>query len=312
MARRRRGRPLDGVLLFDKPTGMSSNQALQKVRWLYSAQKAGHTGSLDPLATGMLPICFGNATKFSGHLLDSDKHYRVTALLGSRTDTLDSEGAVIATAPIPELSAERLAETVAAFIGEIDQVPPMYSALKQDGKRLYTLARAGQDVSRAARRVRIYAIRIEALTGDRFVLDVRCSKGTYIRSLVDDIAVALGTYAHVVQLHRLGVGPFEKRPMHSLEKLLEIAETAGSGGGQAALDSLLLPMDAGLAEYPLLRLEPEPAKAVRNGNPVLLSDAPTDGLVRLYDADGFIGLGQAEGGGVIAPKRLVSRPDEAN
>src|SRR5690606_13784064 len=194
---RRKGRPVDGVLLLDKARGVTSNRALQQVRRLFDAAKAGHTGSLDPLATGMLPVCLGEATKVSGFLLDADKHYRVTAKLGVRTDTADADGVVTATAPVPAFDDARRRETLARFTGDIEQVPPMYSALKHQGRRLYELARAGEEVERHARTVRVFSLVPEARDEDSLTLDVRCSKGTYVRTLVEDIAADLGTLAHV-------------------------------------------------------------------------------------------------------------------
>src|SRR5690606_13644483 len=231
-------RPVDGILLLDKPAGLSSNAALQKVRYLLRAKKGGHTGSLDPLATGMLPICFGEATKVSGFLLDADKHYRVTCRLGVRTDSADADGAVVETAPVPALDAGRVNEVLARFHGDIQQVPPMYSALKYQGRRLYELARAGESVERAARTVTLHALVLDGMTADSLTLDVRCSKGTYVRTLVEDVAAALGTLAHVVALRRLGVGPYEGQAMVTLAEL----EARRAQAGNDALDALLLPV----------------------------------------------------------------------
>ena len=303
MGRRNKGRPVDGVLLLDKPQGITSNRALQIVKRLFAAAKAGHTGSLDPLATGLLPICLGNATKMSAFLLDADKHYRVTARLGERTDTADADGDVVETQPVPELDEARLQAVLREFTGDIDQVPPMYSALKKDGKRLYEIARAGGEVERPARRVRIFSLGLDAIDGNDISLDVRCSKGTYIRSLVEDVAAALGTVGHVTVLRRVGVGPFEKRPMYTLEELEKIA----SEGGHAALDERLLPVDSAVVDWPLVRLDADSSWYVRHGQPVQVSRAPTEGRVRLYaEDDGFLGIGEVADDGRIAPKRLVS------
>lgn len=303
MGRRNKGRPVDGVLLLDKPQGITSNRALQIVKRLYGAAKAGHTGSLDPLATGLLPICLGNATKMSAFLLDADKHYRVTARLGVRTDTADADGEVVEEQPVPEFDETRLQAVLREFTGNIDQVPPMYSALKKDGRRLYEIAREGGSVERAARRVRIYSLGLDGIDGNDISLDVRCSKGTYIRSLVEDVAAALGTVGHVTVLRRVGVGPFEKRPMYTLEEL----ENFQSEGGHAALDERLLPVDSAVVDWPLVRLDADSTRYVRNGQPVQVPRAPTEGRVRLYAADeGFLGIGEVADDGRIAPKRLVS------
>lgn len=301
--RKRRGRPVDGVLLLDKPGGVTSNGALQMVKRLFDAQKAGHTGSLDPLATGMLPICFGNATKFSGFLLDADKHYRVTCRFGEQTDTADAEGEVIARADIPALDEAAVNAVLRDFTGDIEQVPPMYSALKHQGRRLYELARAGEEVVREPRKVRIFSLKLDALTAADITLDVRCSKGTYVRTLVEDISKALGTLGHVTVLRRLGVGPYEKQPMCSPEEL----EALRQEGGLEALDALLLPVDSALTEWPRLKLNDDMAWYFRRGQPVLVPQAPTEGEVRLYDAaDAFLGIGEVADDGRIAPKRLMS------
>lgn len=303
MARRRKGRPVDGVLLLDKPQGVTSNRALQDIKRLYGAAKAGHTGSLDPLATGLLPICLGNATKMSAYLLDSDKHYRVTARLGSRTDTADAEGAVVEEKPVPELDAAAINAVLREFTGDIKQIPPMYSALKQGGRRLYELAREGREVEREARPIRIFTLSLDSIEGGDISLDVRCSKGTYVRTLVEDIAAALGTVGHVIALRRVGVGPYEKRPMYTMDELEGIRDE----GGHAALDELLLPVDSAVTEWPLVRLDSDSAFYVRRGQPVLVPKAPTEGHVRLYaENNGFLGIGEVADDGRIAPKRLVS------
>ncbi len=302
-ARRRKGRAIDGVLLLDKDSGASSNRMLQKVRHLYGAAKAGHTGSLDPLATGMLPVCLGEATKVSGFLLDADKHYRVTCRLGERTDTADADGVVVETAAVPALDEARVRGVLEGFLGDIEQVPPMYSALKHEGRRLYELARAGEEVERKARRVRIFSLTLDRLDATELALDVRCSKGTYVRTLIEDVAAALGTLAHVTALRRLGVGPYEKRPMHTLAELEAKRET----GGEAALDALLLPVDSAIADWPLVSLDADMSYYLRRGQPVLVPRAPTEGLVRLYDeSGGFLGIGEVADDGRIAPRRLLA------
>jgi len=301
--RKRKGRAIDGVLLLDKDTGQSSNHALQRVKRLFGAAKAGHTGSLDPLATGMLPVCLGEATKVSSFLLDADKHYRVVAALGSRTATADSDGEIVETVPIPPLTEMQVREVLTGFIGDIEQIPPMYSALKHQGRRLYELARAGEEVERKPRQVRIFALELEALDAMSMTLSVRCSKGTYVRTLVEDIAAAFGTLGHVTVLRRLGVGPYEKLPMYTQAEL----EAAYDAGGHAALDALLLPVDSAVADWPVVRLDTDMSFYVRRGQAVLVPRAPTEGRVRLYsDAGEFLGIGEVADDGRIAPKRLLA------
>lgn len=302
---RRQWRTVDGVLLLDKPVGMSSNAALQKARRLFQAKKAGHTGSLDPLASGMLPVCFGEATKFSGLLLDSDKHYSVTAKLGERTATGDAEGEVIEQQPVPALDGETLEAALAGFRGEIEQVPPMYSALKHEGRRLYELAREGREVERPARRVRILELGCTRRDGGQLDLEVGCSKGTYIRTLVEDIAAALGTVAHVTRLHRTAVGPYR-------DGMLDFAALeATAERGYEALDALLLPVESPLLDRPALELGPEAAHGITHGQPVQVGGAPAAGEVRLYAADSgqFLGLGEIQIDGRVAPRRLLARAE---
>jgi tRNA pseudouridine55 synthase len=294
---RRQGRDVDAIVLLDKPFGMSSNQALQRVRRLFDARKAGHTGSLDPLATGMLPVCFGQATKLCGLLLGSSKEYEVEALLGVATDTGDAEGRVVAEAPVPVIAPERLEAALAGFRGAIRQVPPMYSALKHQGRRLYQLARAGQEVERPPRDVTIH--RLEALapaTDGRLVLRVYCSKGTYIRTLVEDVAKALGTVAHVSRLHRTCVDPFGGLAMHSLDSL----EAAGADRA-----SWLLPVDRGLAALDAVAVSAEEARCLLQGRSVPVPPGTVGaGVLRAYAPDGmFLGLVQNEAGRLV-PERM--------
>lgn len=292
-------RDVHGVLIFDKPLGLTSNQALQRVKWLYQARKAGHTGSLDPLASGMLPLCFGEATKFAGYLLDAEKTYRVRARFGVRTDTGDAEGAAVATGP-EQVSAADLERAIARFRGTISQVPPMYSALKHQGRRLYALARAGEQVERPPRQVEIAELLIEEADPQQPVLRVRCSKGTYIRTLVEDIAASAGTVGHVVELRRLAVGPFTEPALVSMATLERCA-----GAGPGGLDVLLLDADGLLQAYPAVYLGATEAGAIRQGQPVRGAGDP--GLVRLYDAAArFIGLGEVVAGGRLEPRRLVA------
>ena len=295
-------RTVNGVLLLDKPAGLTSNAALQVVKKLYRARKAGHTGSLDPLATGLLPICFGEATKISGFLLDADKHYRVQCRFGVRTSTGDSEGEVLEERPVEGISESDLQEVIGRFVGDIEQIPPMYSALKHKGERLYNLARQGVEVEREPRTVTIHALELLAFSGEHAELRVHCSKGTYVRTLVEDIGALLGCGAHVSRLRRLGVGPFDDSAMYDMEALEALA-----GEGYAALDKLLLPVEAGLAQWPGVNLSGDAAFYLRQGQPVLVPQAPTEGWVRLYEGERrFIGMGEILDDGRVAPRRLMA------
>ena len=300
MARRKhRGRPVDGVLLFDKPQGGSSNQMLQKVKRLFGAAKAGHTGSLDPLATGMLPICFGEATKISAFLLDADKRYRLRCQLGVTTDTGDAEGEVIAEQDAAHIRLADVEAVKADFLGEIEQVPPMYSAVKHNGERLYKLARQGVEVERKARRITIYGIDLLALDDGVLEMEVSCSKGTYVRTLVEDMAARLGVGAHITALRRLSVGPYEGE-MITLAQLEALAEQ-----GHAALDACLLPIDSGVADWPDVQLGADAAFYASQGQPVLVPHAPTAGWVRMYSNSRFLGLGEIQDDGRVAPRRMI-------
>jgi tRNA pseudouridine55 synthase len=294
-------RVVDGLLLLDKPLGPTSNGILQKVKWLFNARKAGHTGSLDPLASGMLPLCFGQATKLSAYLLDSDKVYRVTAQFGVKTDTADAGGAVIQQTDDASVERSALDEVLQQFIGDIEQIPPMYSALKKDGKRLYELARQGKVVDRQARPVRIYSIDVEEYDPISPVLRVHCSKGTYIRTLIEDIAVAAGTLGHVAALRRLWVRPFREAEMVSMEQLEAAAE-----GGEAALDDLLLPLDRAIEDWPAVHLSQPEAHELLQGHTVNHRPGLDPGLVRLYDEmPRFLGIGEVLPDGRVAPRRRL-------
>ena len=298
---------VDGILLLNKPAGLTSNQALQRVKRLYRAKKAGHTGSLDPAATGMLPLCFGEATKVCAFLLDADKTYRVTAKLGSRTDTGDATGAEVETANVPQLAAGQWREVLESFLGESLQVPPMYSALKQGGKRLYELARKGQTVEREARPIRVYAIELFEIAGARLVFRVHCSKGTYVRTLVEDIAARVGTVAHTASLHRESVGVFAGSDMLDMAAIEAVAEE-----GQEALRGRLLPPDAALGDMPALELDATNAAKFAAGQEILVPGTATDGLVRVYEkGEIFRGVGDLAKDGRLAPKR-VFRTAEKN
>jgi len=305
MARRRKGRPINGVLLVDKPLGFSSNALLQKVRWLYQAQKAGHTGALDPLATGLLPICFGEATKFTQFLLDADKRYLTTGLLGIATDTLDAEGQVVATAAVPDLSAVEIEAVLASrFVGPIEQIPPMYSALKRDGKKLYELARAGVEIELAARPVSIFENRLTDWSSPELSIEVQCSKGTYIRTLVADIGVALGTVAHVKALRRTEHGQFNIAQAITLEALIGLQER----NAVDEMDGLLISIDQLLVDLPVIQLTQDRAKYFSNGNDVQTEHEP--GQARVYGPDEtFLGVGQVSDLGRLQPERLIARQD---
>lgn len=303
MARRRKGRPVTGILLLDKPQGWSSNGVLQKIRWLFQAQKAGHTGALDPMATGLLPICLGEATKFTRFLLDADKAYLATASLGVRTDTLDAEGEVIEQRVVPDLSEDAIATLLnAEFTGDLLQVPPMYSALKRDGKKLYELARQGIEIEREARPVHIHRLEMLGYQSPQLHLDVDCSKGTYIRTLVDDIGTALGCGAHLSALRRTRHGRFSLTQAVSLDALIERHEQ----GGPEALDQWLMPLDDLLQDFPQLALDESGARRFSHGNPVPLSQ-PGQALIRVYAGDdqAFLGLGNGVDGW-LRPVRLVA------
>jgi tRNA pseudouridine55 synthase len=322
MGRRHRNsnlRRVNGILLLDKPVGLTSNAALQAVKKLYAARKAGHTGSLDPLATGLLPLCFGEATKVSGFLLDADKDYHVTCRLGERTTTADAEGDVIETRPVEGISAQLLREVLGDFVGEIEQIPPMYSALKHKGERLYKLARQGVEVEREARQVSIFELELVSFEAPLAEIRVHCSKGTYVRTLIEDIGERLGCGAHVARLRRVGVGPFDDSRMVDMDTLEAVARE-----GHYALDQLLLPMESGLTQWPDVRLTGDAAMEsgltqwpdvrltgdaafyLRQGQPVLVPKAPTTGWVRLYEGESrFLGMGEILDDGRVAPRRLM-------
>ena len=298
---RQRGRNVQGILLLDKPLGITSNAALQQVKRLFRARKAGHTGSLDPLADGLLPICFGSATKVSAYLLDANKQYRVKVRLGITTTTADAEGEVLETRPTEDITEQALCSVLSGFVGQIQQLPPMYSALKHKGERLYKLARQGIEVEREPRPVTIHALELLSSDLPEVELDVHCSKGTYVRTLAEDIGEALGCGAHVSALRRTGVGPFGIEGIVTMETLEAKAEE-----GLDALDQLLLPVESALADWPEVRLSGDAAYYLRMGQPVLVPKAPTEGWVRLYAGEGkFLGVGQIQDDGKVAPKRLM-------
>ena len=293
-------RPLDGILLLDKPAGLSSNQALQRVRHLYRADKGGHTGALDPLATGLLPLCFGEATKIAGLLLGGRKAYEAEVVLGVVTDTDDADGQVLRERPVPALDRARVEAALAPFLGRIRQRPPIYSALKQGGEPLYAKARRGETIEVPEREVDIEAIELRSLEGDRLRLAVTCGSGTYIRSLARDLGEALGCGGHISVLRRTWVEPFTAPRMFTLDELQALA----GQGGEPALDALLLPVEAGLAHFPTVALEPAQARRVAQGQPVPVAGPPETEL-NLTDLNGrSLGLGRRGEDGQVWPKRL--------
>ncbi|HED16142.1 MAG TPA: tRNA pseudouridine(55) synthase TruB [Gammaproteobacteria bacterium] len=307
MARRQKGRNVTGILLLDKPGGMTSNKVLQEVKQLFFARKAGHTGSLDPLATGMLPICFGDATKVSGFLLDADKRYTVTCKLGIKTTTADSEGDILEQRSVPELDHDGLEAVLDQYRGDIEQIPPMHSALKHNGERLYNLARQGIEVERQARSVTIYELSLLSLNKDELELEVHCTKGTYVRTLVEDIGESIGCGAHVIQLRRLAVGAYQDPAgMITLDVLREMEQAdRETRGGYAELDKLMHSVESALGAWPDVQLTEDATYYLRQGQPVLVKQSPTEGLVRLFNPQfQFIGVGEIQEDGMVAPRRL--------
>ena len=298
---RKRGRDIDGVFLLDKPQGMSSNDIMQKVKRVFQANKAGHTGALDPLATGMLPICLGEATKFSQFLLDADKRYVVTAKLGERTDTSDAEGQVVETRPV-NVETSQILTALEQFRGDILQVPTMFSALKHNGKRLYEYARAGITVEREARPITIFELNFIEYQAPFLTLEVHCSKGTYIRTLVDDLGEVLGCGAHVTVLRRTAVADYPAEKMMTWDALQALAE-------QGDLDQHLLPIDTAVSKLPALKLNAEQSKGIGFGQRVkFANEAKLRGQVRLFsDKNIFLGVALIDDNNVIRPQRLITQ-----
>jgi tRNA pseudouridine55 synthase len=304
MTRRRRGREISGILVIDKPPGLTSNDAVQRVKRLFDASKVGHTGALDPLATGVLPLCFGDATRFSQYLLDSDKRYWTRIRLGVATDTGDAEGTIVATRPVGNMDAVALEAALDGFRGEIEQVPSMFSAIKHHGQPLYKLARQGIEVERSSRAVTIHSNTLVALAGEELELEIHCSKGTYVRTLAEDLGSVLGCGAHVVALRRLGAGPYGEADAITIEALEALPD-------QPARDALLLPVDSVVEGWPEVRLNDDTAYYVRKGQPVIVAHAPSRGWVRLsevsdHGATRFMGVGEVLDDGRVAPRRLVA------
>ena len=299
MSRRKSGRNVHGILLLNKRLGVSSNRALQEVKRLFNANKAGHTGSLDPMATGLLPLCFGEATKVSALMLDDDKRYQVVVKLGVMTDTGDSEGKVIKEKPVPELTDDQIELCLQNFTGEIDQIPPMYSALKHQGRKLYELAREGKTIERKARRITIYEIKLLNFTSNTLELDVYCSKGTYIRSLAEDIGNKLETVGTVTALHRSLAGQFKVEDAYSIEKLQKM--------DLSGLTECLVEVDKPLDRLPVIELSEIQAALIRNGQQIETKKIENiHGMVRMYNEQVFLGLGEMLLNGKLIPKRIFN------
>lgn len=295
-------RKLDGILLLDKPHGISSNQALQQAKRLFRAEKAGHTGNLDPLATGLLPICFGEATKLSGLLLDAEKRYVATARFGAKTTTGDAEGTVVAHSDPEALDLDLLGQSIERFKGPIRQVPPMYSALKRDGQPLYALARQGVEVERAPRDVVIHDLVLLSREGHDLVFDVRCSKGTYIRTLVEDLAAAVGQCAHLVGLRRTEVGPFTGLPMWTIAALSALTDEVR--------DQTVQPMIVAVRGWPQVRLDRQRLQAMQRGQAVEAGAHPAGVDIAVVDGRGeIVAVAQADAAGRLAPRRWLGGPE---
>ena len=299
--RRRRVRNISGIVVLDKANGLSSNAALQEVKRLYEANKAGHAGSLDPLATGVLPVCLGEATKVSQFLLDSDKRYRTRIKLGIRTDTGDSEGAIIERNEGISVSRKAVERALTKFKGEVEQVPPMHSAIKMNGVPLYKLARKGITVEREPRLVTLYQICLVEFVNSELELEISCSKGTYIRTIADDLGQELGCGAHVIELRRTQAGVFTEKDSISAEELALEKENRGLD----KIDQFLIPMDRAIQDLPEVNLPSITASHVKNGQAVLVRHLPKNGLVRMYEDEQFIGIGSIDDDGKVAPRRLI-------
>jgi tRNA pseudouridine55 synthase len=293
-------RELNGILLFDKASGETSNRSLQKVKRLYCAAKAGHTGTLDPLATGLLVICFGRATKISDFLLNADKKYKVTIRLGVTTTTADADGEILEHKNASSVTQQQIVDAAMRLSGQIEQIPPMHSALKHQGKRLYDLARRGVEVERKPRLVQIYSFTIINYQNDEVCMEVHCSKGTYIRTLVEDLGKLLGCGAHVLKLRRTGLGPFSNVDMHTFHELEQLAMQ-----DVEKLDQLLLPTDSALQHWQAIHVKDDLMEDMRYGRPVQIPNFPADGKARIYDSDKqFYGIACKNNSGFISVKRL--------
>ena len=301
-SRSRKGRDLTGIVVLDKPQGMTSSDAVQDVKSSFNARKVGHTGSLDPLATGVLPLCFGEATKFSRFLLTSDKKYWVKLKLGIRTASGDADAAVVEERSTDGVTRDGIQKALESFRGEIDQIPSMYSAIKHQGKPLYKYARQGIEIERKSRRINVYSIELVTFCGSEMTLCVHCSKGTYVRTIVDDLGEQLGCGAHVVGLRRLMAGPFTESDMVTFEEI-EVARA------ESRLDGLLAPVSSAVSQWPAVRLSAASAYYLRQGQPVLVPHAPSEGWVQLREScsneEWFLGMGEIMEDGRVAPRRLI-------
>lgn len=296
-------RNISGILLLDKPAGVTSNEVLQLVKKLFSANKAGHTGSLDPIATGMLPICFGEATKFSQFLLEADKHYLVTGKLGEATDSEDSEGKLIKKCEVKNIDAQTIEKLLPKFCGKIAQIPPMYSAIKYKGQALYKLARQGISVERHPREITVHVLQLVELNGEFAKFEVRCSKGTYVRTIVANIGELLGCCAHVVALRRLAVGPYQAAQMVSVDELQKIALSNDT----KLLDKVLLPIESVLVDMPEVILTADMVFYMHQGQSLLIPKAPGSGCVKMKSKNGqFLGVGEVMLDGKILPRRICN------
>ncbi len=304
MGRRKKGRNISGILLLDKPAGITSNGALQRVKSLFFAQKAGHTGSLDPIATGILPVCLGEATKFSGFLLNADKSYLAECQLGVVTRSGDIEGEVVSERPVEGITEEKITAALPQFEGDIEQIPPMHSAIKVNGQPLYKLAHQGIEVEREPREVTIYDLEFVSYDADqeKVVIRVHCSKGTYVRTLVEDIGEVLGCGAHVTALRRITLGPYQEQDLFTLDQLEQMYEV-----DKFSMDQHLLTLDSAVEEYESVTLDADSSYYVRQGQPVQISGAPDEGWVRIYNEKSeFLGVGEIDQDGRVAPRRLVA------
>ena len=305
MGRRKKGRNISGILLLDKPAGITSNGALQRVKSLFFAQKAGHTGSLDPIATGILPICLGEATKFSGFLLNADKSYVAECQLGVVTRSGDTEGEVVSERPVEGVTEEKITQALQQFKGDIQQIPPMHSAIKVNGQPLYKLAHQGIEIEREPRQVTIFELEFISYDAEaeRMVIQVHCSKGTYVRTLVEDIGEVLGCGAHVTALRRTTLGPYLEQDVLTMEQLELIREEEDKSG----LDQRLLSLDSAVDDYEAVVLDADSSYYIRQGQPVQISGAPDQGWIRIYNEQKeFLGVGEIDSDGREAPRRLVA------